>query len=240
MTASTGPQVRCPVCGEIRSRAVMVPAAAVRPAVRDLVRRDHPEWTDDDLLCLSDLHRYRLAQLQSLLVAQRGELTSLDREVVESIRKNELIAENVSVTTEERMTLGSRVADRVAAFGGSWTFLGLFAGTILGWIAINTHLLLTRPFDPYPYILLNLLLSCLAAVQAPVIMMSQNRQEAKDRIRAEHDYQVNLKAELEIRLLHEKMDHLLLHSWQQLMDVQAIQADLLDELSTRLDGLDRT
>ncbi|MCA9738343.1 MAG: hypothetical protein KC645_12030, partial [Gemmatimonadetes bacterium] len=144
MTASTGPQVRCPVCGEIRSRAVMVPAAAVRPAVRDLVRRDHPEWTDDDLLCLSDLHRYRLAQLQSLLVAQRGELTSLDREVVESIRKNELIAENVSVTTEERMTLGSRVADRVAAFGGSWTFLGLFAGTILGWIAINTHLLLTR------------------------------------------------------------------------------------------------
>jgi uncharacterized membrane protein len=100
----------------------------------------------------------------------------------------------------------------------------------LGWIAFNSiHLLLAKPVDPYPFILLNLMLSCLAAIQAPIIMMSQNRQEAKDRLRSEYDYRVNLKAELEIRQLHEKLDHLLTNQWQRMMDVQELQVELLEE-----------
>jgi uncharacterized membrane protein len=101
-------------------------------------------------------------------------------------------------------------------------------------MAVNLFILATRPFDPYPFILLNLILSCLAAIQAPIIMMSQNRQESKDRIRSEHDYKVNLKAELEIRLLHEKIDHLLLQQNQRLMEIQQLQVDLMDDILDKL------
>jgi uncharacterized membrane protein len=125
------------------------------------------------------------------------------------------------------------MADRLASFGGSWTFLIIFASILLIWISLNSFLLLKRPFDPYPFILLNLVLSCLAAIQAPVIMMSQNRVEVKDRLRSQHDYRVNLKAELEIRQLHDKIDHLLSHQWERLVEIQQIQIDLLSEL-TRL------
>ena len=118
------------------------------------------------------------------------------------------VSRNVNVEEEERMTLGERIADKVASFGGSWTFIGIFGLTMAVWVALNTAALFRDHFDPYPYILLNLFLSMTAAVQAPVIMMSQNRQAAKDRLRTEMDYQVNLKAELEVAQLHRKLDHL--------------------------------
>jgi uncharacterized membrane protein len=229
------PHVICPLCHQSRPSAQMVPGLVVRPQLQERIRSEHPEWTPDSSLCMADLHHYRLAHLQSLLEEQRGELSEMDREVVDSIRRNELIAENVSRSVDARMTMGARVADRVAAFGGSWPFIGIFGAIIMAWIGLNAFLLAKPAFDPYPFILLNLVLSCLAAVQAPVIMMSQNRQATRDRAHAEQDYRVNLKAELEIRLLHEKMDHLSLHQWQRLMEVQAIQADLLDELAARLD-----
>lgn len=223
----------CPVCGKSRAASEMVLGLLVRPSVQELIRTEAESWTPDQSLCLSDLHRFRRVHLETLLESQRGELTELDQEVVDSIQQDELIARNVDQVDEERATLGGRVADRVAGFGGSWTFIGIFAGTLLVWIGVNAFVLSQRAFDPYPFILLNLVLSCLAAIQAPVIMMSQNRRESKDRARAEHDYQVNLKAELEIRLLHEKLDHLLLHQWQRLMEVQAIQSEMLEELAER-------
>jgi uncharacterized membrane protein len=138
-----------------------------------------------------------------------------------------------STSFGENLSLGERLADRIAEFGGSWGFILAFAGLCLGWIVLNSiQLLLAKPIDPYPFILLNLMLSCLAAIQAPIIMMSQNRQESKDRLQSEHDYRVNLKAELEIRHLHEKIDHLLMNQWQRLMDIQQVQMDLLEELNT--------
>ena len=115
---------------------------------------------------------------------------------------------NVNVEEEERKTFGQRIADKVASFGGSWTFILSFGAVILIWIGLNTALLRAKAFDPYPYILLNLMLSCVASIQAPVIMMSQNRQAAKDRLQADSDYEVNLRAELEISALHKKLDHL--------------------------------
>ena len=123
------------------------------------------------------------------------------------------------------------MSDRLADFGGSWTFITIFIMVSVVWMGINTAVLLTKPFDPYPYILLNLVLSCLAAIQAPVILMSQNRQEAKDRLRSEHDYEINMKAEIEIRKLHEKMDHLLMHQWQRLLDIQQLQVNQMEEIS---------
>ena len=153
----------------------------------------------------------------------------MERDVLQSLKEQELLSENLNESFKENLGLGDRLADRIAQFGGSWGFILTFSGLCLGWIAFNSiHIILTKPVDPYPFILLNLMLSCLAAMQAPIIMMSQNRQEAKDRLRSEHDYLVNLKAELEIRQLHEKLDHLLTNQWQRLMDVQELQMEMLE------------
>ena len=217
----------CQVCG---SKHDLVRAAAVRPAVAALIRGEAVEWSEAGWICSADLDRFRHRYVRSLLEEDKGELTTLENEVLESLRTHELLATNVESEFESTRTLGQRVADRIASFGGSWPFIFLFALVLFGWLFINSVLLAARPFDPYPYILLNLILSCLAAVQAPVIMMSQNRQEERDRLRAIHDYQINLKAELEIRHLNQKIDHLLSHQWERLVEIQEIQMDLMDEL----------
>jgi uncharacterized membrane protein len=150
--------------------------------------------------------------------------------VLQSLRaEEEFISENINTEFARRRTLGERVADKMAEFGGSWPFIFAFTIVLAGWIVVNSTALLTRPFDPYPYILLNLVLSCLAALQAPVIMMSQNRQEARDRLRAENDYRVNLKAELEIRHIIAKLDQLVTHQWQRLLEIQRLQLELLEQ-----------
>jgi uncharacterized membrane protein len=166
-----------------------------------------------------------------VLAEEKGELSSLERSVVESLARHETLAEDVEAELQKELSLGERLADGIADFGGSWTFILSFGGFILVWVLINTVVLIVRPFDPYPFILLNLFLSCLAAIQAPIIMMSQNRQEARDRLRSENDYRVNLKAELEIRHLHEKLDHLLQHQWERLVEIQQIQIELMNELT---------
>ncbi len=197
------------------------------------MRKYRPDWSSESFICRRDLARYRTAYVHSLLETERGELTSLEQEVLHSIREHELLAKNVDAEFEEKWTLAEKLADRIATFGGSWAFLLCFGGFLGLWIAVNTVVLVVHPPDPYPFILLNLILSCLAAIQAPVIMMSQNRQEAKDRLRSQHDYQVNLKAELEIRHLHDKLDHLLSHQWDRLAQIQEIQLDLLSEFAKR-------
>jgi uncharacterized membrane protein len=227
----------CQICGRPHSRSELVPAALVRPALAERIRGAFPSWSQDGFICHDDLNRFRAEYVQRLLADERGELSSLDRSVIESLARHETLAENVDAQFQKKLSLGERLADRIADFGGSWTFISLFAGFILIWIVINTIVLLVRPFDPYPFILLNLLLSCLAAVQAPIIIMSQNRQEARDRLRSENDYRVNLKAELEIRQLHEKLDHLLQHQWERLVEIQQIQIELMNELKAgRRDG----
>ena len=209
----------------------MMPAALVRNAVTEQIKISYPDWKPEGYICLSDLNRFRMKYIQKLLESEKGELTALDREVIESLQRHETLSSNVDAEFEQDLTLGAKMADKLATFGGSWTFLIIFASILFIWIGLNSFLLLKKPFDPYPFILLNLVLSCLAAIQAPVIMMSQNRQEAKDRLRSQHDYQVNLKAELEIRHLHDKIDHLLSHQWERLVEIQQIQIELLSELT---------
>jgi uncharacterized membrane protein len=223
----------CAVCGRTFPARQVVPADLVRENIAEELRKVVPDWGPDKHICRPDLAAFRSRYVHSLLESEKGELTSLEHEVLQSIKEHEILSSNVDVEFEREWTLGERLADKIATFGGSWVFLICFGAFLAFWIAMNSLVLLWRPIDPYPFILLNLVLSCLAAIQAPVIMMSQNRQEAKDRLRSQHDYQINLKAELEIRHLHEKIDHLLSHQWERLVQIQEVQLELLSELSAR-------
>lgn len=223
----------CGVCGDELALYELTPAEALRPQLAERIDRDHPGWREAGRICRKDLAEARRGYVQDLLVRERGELTELDHSVVESLSRHEMVAADIESEFHERRAFGDRLADQVAGFGGSWTFICTFLAVLAVWMAINAlPMLLARPFDPYPFILLNLLLSCVAAFQAPIIMMSQRRQEAKDRLRSENDYRVNLKAELEIRQLHEKLDHLLIRQWERLTEIQQIQLELME-------GLDR-
>jgi len=221
------------ICGRSFPARQLVAGALVRDSIADAIRAEHPEWSNESLICREDLARYRAQYVSSLLASERGELGDIEQQVLKSLREHEILSSDVESEFSQKWSLGERLADRIASFGGSWVFLTCFFAFIALWITVNSAVALWRPADPYPFILLNLVLSCLAAVQAPIIMMSQNRQEAKDRVRSQHDYQVDLKAELEIRHLHEKLDHLLSHQWERLVRIQELQLELLTELGRR-------
>jgi uncharacterized membrane protein len=164
--------------------------------------------------------------------AEWESFTTSQREAIETVLHEARVARDANRTFLDTRTLGQRVADRIAAFGGSWTFIILFFTVLLAWVVINTEWLGPRnaAFDPYPYVFLNLMLSMLAAIQAPIIMMAQNRQAQRDRIEATNDYQVNLKAEFEIQRLHEKMDVLREAQWSELVRMQQEQIRMLQKL----------
>ncbi len=233
VTSRNGSAKTCAVCGKLFPAHSVVSGEIIREEIAAEILKTVPDWSPEKFICRTDLSEVRGRYVRSLLESDRGELTSLETEVVRSLREHELLSLDPDAEFERRWSFGERLADKIAAFGGSWKFLISFGGFLLVWIAMNSFVLLARPFDPYPYIFLNLILSCLAAIQAPVIMMSQNRQEAKDRIRSQHDYQVNLKAELEIRHLHEKVDHLLSHQWERLVRIQELQIELLSDLQNK-------
>jgi uncharacterized membrane protein len=224
---------QCFHCQRIRPYNLLIPSEMLRPALQETIKKHDPSWTPGQMLCVDCLDLLREEYVEDALKEEVGQLTQLEQEVIESMKEQETLTENLNLAFEKSITFAQRSADRMASFGGSWTFIACFALVLFAWIVINTLSLLSRPFDPYPYILLNLILSCLAAIQAPIIMMSQNRMEAKDRLRSENDYQVNLKAELEIRHLHEKLDVLLKHQWQKLLEIQQIQMDFMKELTRR-------
>ncbi len=223
--------IECQVCRNQFKMGEVIKAKLIEAPIAHLIREKHPKWTAKGFICLADLNLFRTQYVTGVLKSASQEVYDLEKEMTRSLEEEEVLSRNINKEFEGNLTLGERLADHLADFGGSWTFISIFMGMLIIWMIINTVVLLTQPFDPYPYILLNLVLSCLAAIQAPVIMMSQNRQEAKDRLRAEHDYEINLKAEIEIRKLHEKLDHLLLHQWQRLLDIQQLQVNLMEEIS---------
>jgi uncharacterized membrane protein len=202
----------------------------LREGIFDLIKSEHPDFDKDCYISIDEFNRYRRLYVMSLIAQEKGELANMDQDVMDAIRNNSILSENIQDEIESKLTAGQRLADKIALFGGSWTFIVTFFSFIVIWMTINIWWLSTRPFDPFPFILLNLILSCLAAIQAPIIMMSQNRQEQKDRQRGEHDYKINLKAELEIRLLSDKMDHLLVHQNRKLLEIQELQTEYLDDL----------
>lgn len=221
------------VCKKPKSPHDGMPVELIRPSLLEFIKKRRPDWDEKGFICLDDLGEFRKDYVKEVLQDEIGELSALDQEVIESLQQHEILSSDISKQFERKLTFGERLSDRIAESGGSWRFLISFGAVLVIWIVINGVILVTRAFDPYPFILLNLILSCLAAVQAPIIMMSQNRAEARDRLRAENDYKVNLKAELEIRHLHEKIDHLLRRQYNRLFEIQQIQIELLEELGRK-------
>jgi uncharacterized membrane protein len=222
--------VLCQICKGQKKRSESIPAELIREPIAETIRKAHPDWSASGFVCITDLNRFRAKYVRDVLETEKGDLSTLEEQVMKSLKEHELLSKNINIEFDRQLTVGERLADKIAEFGGSWRFIFSFSFVFLFWIAINSFALIWKPFDPFPFILLNLILSCLAAIQAPIIMMSQNRQEARDRLRSEHDYGINLKAELEIRHLHEKIDHLLMNQWQRLLEIQEVQTELMEEL----------
>jgi len=225
------PHHTCLVSGKPIANKDSIPLAALRPAIMGMIHADFPDAPHDSRISKQALTAYRAKYVEQMIDAERGDVNRLQQEVIDAVSRHETLAQHPEEIDEDHPpTLGQRLSDKIASFGGSWSFLISFAVFMAVWMLMNS--VGTKSLDPFPFILLNLMLSCLAAVQAPVIMMSQNRKESRDRLRAEHDYQVNLKAELEIRHLHEKVDHLLLQQWERLAAIQQMQIEMMNDLAS--------
>jgi uncharacterized membrane protein len=207
----------------------------IRQSILDIIQKENPLFTPDKYLSLSELNIYREKYIEQYLNEQITDQTELEKTVLESLKDNTTLTDKIDAEDNQIMTIGQRIADKVASFGGSWTFIIIFGSFLFLWISLNLIWLANKGFDPYPFILLNLILSTLAAIQAPVIMMSQNRQEEKDRDRSKNDYMVNLKSELEIRMLHEKLDHLILKQQQEVIEIHKVQMDMMNDILRRID-----
>jgi uncharacterized membrane protein len=221
---------KCQICGRDETLLEILPSIIVRPSVADIIKIQYPNWNIKGFICREDLQKYRKEYLLKLIADEKGELSNLELDVINKLTEYESISANVEKEFYSKLTLGEKLSDIIASFGGSWKFIIIFGLIIFLWISLNTYVFITKSFDPFPFILLNLLLSCLAAMQAPIIMMSQNRQEARDRNRAEQDYKINLKSELELRQLHQKVDHLLIQQWERMTEIQELQLEMLEEI----------
>jgi uncharacterized membrane protein len=226
----------CEICKRAKSPHDGMIAELIRPSLLEFIKKRMPDWDGKGFICLDDLGRFRKEYVKDVLEDELGELSALDQEVIESLHQHEILASNIAEQFDKKLTFGERLSDQIASFGGSWRFIILFGVVLVLWIILNAALLVNRGFDPYPFILLNLILSCLAAMQAPIIMMSQNRAELRDRLRSENDYKINLKAELEIRHLHEKIDHLLRRQYTRLFEIQQIPIELHEEIGRKREG----
>ncbi|WP_433777711.1 DUF1003 domain-containing protein [Flavobacterium anhuiense] len=202
---------------------------AIHDPILGLIKKEYPDFDAEDCISINELNVYRQKYISNYLSSEIGALSAMEKNVISSLKEDKSI---VSIVEEEEETrnLGQKVADKVADFGGSWTFIISFVVFISVWIGLNVFIFMNKGFDPYPFILLNLILSCVAALQAPVIMMSQNRQEEKDRNRAKKDFMINLKSELEIRLIHDKIDHLIMHQQQELIEIQKVQIEMMNDI----------
>jgi len=222
--------IDCSICKKSFPESDLVIGHGIRHEIEKLIIKDCPDWNDKKRICKTDFNIYRGRYISSMIAEEKGSIEELEKSVLNSINQNELLTSNINTSAEETLNFGDKISDKVAIFGGSWNFIIIFFIILFLWIFINSFFILKSPFDPYPFILMNLILSCIAAIQAPIIMMSQNRQEKKDRLRSENDYKVNLKSEIEIRTLHEKVDHLLLDQWSKIMEIQEIQIEILEDI----------
>lgn len=212
-----------------------ISGSSIRNSILELIQREHPDFDRTKFLAIPEMNLFREKYISSYLTDQLGTLSDLENKVLSSVKEHSTLADKLDDEKKTDLTTGQKVADKVATFGGSWVFIISFGVFIFIWIALNIFWFANKGFDPYPFILLNLLLSCLAAIQAPIIMMSQNRQEEKDRDRSKKDYMINLKSELEVRTLHEKIDHLMIYQQQDLIEIQKIQIEMMNDILAQVE-----
>ena len=183
MSKTVTAPVVCEICKKTKSPHSGRIAELIRPSLLEFIRKKFPDLDGKAFICFDDLDKFRRDYVKDVLEDEIGELSALDHEVIESLQQHEILSSDISKQFERKLTFGDRLSDRIAEFGGSWKFIITFMAVLIGWILVNVVFLLNRGFDPYPFILLNLVLSCLAAIQAPVVMMSQNPAGARDRPR---------------------------------------------------------
>jgi len=231
MVASSPPArfVRCQICNIDVPIDDAIPVDLIREALVPLIESKANPWDPKGYISLQELNKARAEHVEKLLKSDDADTERVNREIYKSVQEHELLAKNVDIEFDKTRSFGERSADKIAAFGGSWKFIWLFAILLVLLMGVNTSIIMAKPVDPFPYIFLNLILSCLAAIQAPVIMMSQNRQEERDRMRGENDYKVNMKAEIEVRAMNEKIDKLLNDQWKHLLEIQQMQMDMIQE-----------
>jgi len=221
----------CTVCHKKFSITDLFPNALLRDNLFKHIVSKLPEFSREGYVCYPDYRHFNAKHYEEVLQKEKGELSKLEKEVIESLREHEFVSENANEQFEEALSFGERISDKLASFGGSWTFIIGFIVVLVSWISINISQMIANPFDPFPFILLNLVLSTIAAIQAPVILMSQNRQASKDRLKSDQDYIVNLKAELQIRQLNSRFDIFMKHHWQIMNEV----LELLEETQKQVE-----
>jgi len=225
-------QIQCCVCKNKFSPSQTTPLATIRDSLLKIVLSNQSEINvENDYICVKDLNKIRREYFKQLIKEEKGDLSEVENAVVDALEEHDVVSKELNMRDVEANTFGERLSDTIAHFGGSWTFIIIFGMSIAIWVVWNSASQVR--FDPYPYILLNLFLSCLASLQAPIIMMSQNRLQTHDRLRQEQDYKVNLKSEVEIRVLNEKIDKLISHQWQRLLEIQEMQMDFMEELTDK-------
>lgn len=227
-------QNQCCICNKMFIPDKTTPLATIRDSLLQSIFKNK-NINNIDLqhgyICLNDLNNARREYFKQLISEEKGDLTEVENAVVDALEEHDVVSKHINQFDPKAGTFGERLSDKIANFGGSWTFIMLFGSSIALWVVWNSATQVR--FDPYPYILLNLFLSCLASLQAPIIMMSQNRLQVHDRIRQEQDYKVNLKSEVEIRVLNEKIDKLISHQWQRLLEIQEMQMDFMEQLTSK-------
>jgi len=226
-------QTKCEICQKKFHLSELYPLSLIRSNVLSNTMKHYPYLNKEGFICIPDLRTISASHYEEILKQEKGALTELEDEVIESLKMHEILSENKNVEFESSLTFGDRLADKIAIFGGSWTFISIFGIVLFSWMGVNSFQLFSNPFDPYPFIFLNLILSCLAAIQAPIIMMSQNRQTSKDRLTQEGDYQTNLKAELQIRQLNARLELFMKHHWQKMHEISRNQEAILNEIESK-------
>lgn len=229
-------QITCSINGKQYPPGQVKPNFTISKSLARFIQKQGYTLNEQEYISNEEHSKFRQQHLQELLEKENGELNLLQKDVLASFDDQDLMTTDVDESFDTNLTFGQKISDKIAEFGGSWKFIIIFFIIILLWMLVNVVLLSQRAFDPYPFILLNLVLSCLAAIQAPIIMMSQNRQEERDRLRSKNDYKINLKAELEIRMLHEKIDFILNHQGQHLHELQKQQLEIMEELTKQKKG----
>lgn len=222
--------------GKVFSLNEQLKGEVIRNSLLELIQKDHPEFGPENVLSVTELNYYREKYISDYVTSEIGELNSLKEHVLNAMKEQTTLTDKIELEDIPVLSLGQKISDKLAYFGGSWHFIILFCSILAGWIIMNAFWLHNKAFDPYPFILLNLILSTIAALQAPIIMMSQNRQEEKDRERSKKDYMINLKSELEIRTLHEKLDHLIMRQQQGLLEIQRVQIDMMKDILSRINA----
>lgn len=227
----------CTICGNRFTITEGLFLRDLSDVLKTRIKENNHYAKPSSFICLKDLQKLRISNMQKIIDQDLEIDHQMSDKLKKELAKDTYVIKNINDTVYGKRTRGQKMADAVAKFGGSWGFIIVFTIVLVGWMAINVLHLFGMHFDPYPFILLNLFLSCVAAIQAPIIMMSQNRQADRDRFDSENDYRTNTKSEMEIRILHEKLDQLNEVQWPHILDIQKMQIEVLSEIENEIQSL---